>query len=86
MSSSEEEVSYLGHLITDEGVKPNPEKTKAVSEFPTPQSAKDIKSFLGLVSYYRRFIPEFSKIAKPLTSLLKKRYSILLAKRTPTCL
>lgn len=66
------EVSYLGHIITDEGVKPNPEKTRAVQEFPIPKCPKDVKSFLGLVSYYRRFIPNISKIAKPLTNLLKK--------------
>ncbi|XP_048484046.1 uncharacterized protein LOC125490066 [Plutella xylostella] len=66
------EVAYLGHIIGEHGVKPNPEKIKAVSEYPIPNSPKDIKSFLGLVSYYRRFIPDFSKLAKPLTSLLKK--------------
>ena len=53
-------------------MKPNPEKLKAVTEFPIPKSPKDIKSFLGLASYYRRFIPEFSKHAKSLTNLLKK--------------
>lgn len=66
------EVAYLGHIISDEGVKPNPEKIKAVTQFPVPKSVKDIQSFLGLVSYYRRFIPDFSKFAKPLTNLLKK--------------
>lgn len=66
------EVAYLGHIISEDGVRPNPEKTKAVENFPTPKSPKDIKSFLGLVSYYRRFIPDFAKLAKPLTSLLKK--------------
>lgn len=66
------EVCYLGHVITEQGVKPNPEKIKAVTEFPIPKSPRDIKSFLGLVSYYRRFIPDFSKTAKALTSLLKK--------------
>jgi transposase InsO family protein len=66
------EVSYLGHIITDDGVRPNPEKIKAVQEFPQPQCPKDIKSFLGLVSYYRRFIKDISKISKPLTNLLKK--------------
>lgn len=66
------EVGYLGHTINDKGVSPNPEKVKAVSQFPVPKCPKDLKSFLGLVSYYRRFIPEFSNIAKPLTSLLKK--------------
>lgn len=66
------EVCYLGHVITEQGVKPNPDKIKAVTEYPVPKSPKDIKSFLGLVSYYRRFIPEFSQTAKPLTNLLKK--------------
>ncbi|KAL0818955.1 hypothetical protein ABMA28_008252 [Loxostege sticticalis] len=66
------EVTYLGHIIGEDGVRPNPEKVKAVTDFPTPKTAKDIKSFLGLVSYYRRFIPDFSKHAKSLTSLLKK--------------
>lgn len=66
------EVSYLGHIITDQGVKPNPDKIEAVERFPTPKTPKDIKSFLGFVSYYRRFISDFSKLAKPLTNLLKK--------------
>lgn len=66
------EVSYLGHVITDKGVKPNPEKLRAVHEFPIPKTPKDVKSFLGFVSYYRRFISDFSSIAKPLTNLLKK--------------
>lgn len=69
------EVAYLGHLINKDGVKPNPEKIRAVTDFPIPRCPKDIKSFLGLVSYYRRFIPDFSKTAKPLTALLKKDVS-----------
>ena len=66
------EVAYLGHIISNEGVKPNPDKVQAVQSFPVPKTCKDIKSFLGLAGYYRRFIPNFSKITKPLTSLLKK--------------
>lgn len=66
------EVAYLGHIISNEGVKPNPEKVQAVQNFPIPKSCKDIKSFLGLAGYYRRFIINFSKLMKPLTSLLKK--------------
>lgn len=66
------EVAYLGHIISENGVKPNPEKVKSVRAFPVPKSCKDIKSFLGLAGYYRRFIPNFSKITKPMTSLLKK--------------
>uniref|UniRef100_A0A2S2QW04 RNA-directed DNA polymerase n=1 Tax=Sipha flava TaxID=143950 RepID=A0A2S2QW04_9HEMI len=66
------EVNYLGHVITDEGVKPDPQKIKSVVEFPTPTNEKQVKSFLGLSGYYRRFVPGYGQIAKPLTSLLKK--------------
>lgn len=66
------EVAYLGHVIGSDGVKPDPAKVKAVTNFPQPRNAKNIKQFLGLVGYYRRFIPSFSKLAKPLTDLLKK--------------
>lgn len=66
------EVAYLGHVITENGVKPNPDKIQVIKNFPTPKNQKDIKSFLGLVGYYRRFIKDFSTITKPLTKLLKK--------------
>ena len=66
------EVNYLGHIISEDGVKPDPKKIEAVSKFPRPKKVKNIKQFLGLAGYYRRFIPDFSKVAKPLTQLLKK--------------
>lgn len=66
------EVTYLGHVIGEAGVKPDPQKVEAVKNFPRPRNAKNIKQFLGLAGYYRRFINNFSKIAKPLTTLLKK--------------
>lgn len=66
------EVQYLGHVISDKDVKPEPKKVECVTRFPTPNCPKDIKSFLGLVGYYRRFIPNFFHLSKPLTSLLKK--------------
>jgi len=53
-------------------VKPDPKKVEAVREFPRPNNQKTIKQFLGLAGYYRRLIPNFSKVAKPLTDLLKK--------------
>jgi len=65
------ELNYLGHVVTSEGVKPDPEKVKAIKNFPIPKNTTDVKSFLGLTGYYRKFIPQFSKIAKPLTELLK---------------
>ncbi|CAK9796275.1 Retrovirus-related Pol polyprotein from transposon 17.6 [Anthophora plagiata] len=66
------EVAYLGHVISDEGVKPCPTKISAVRNFPRPKNAKSVREFLGLAGYYRRFIDKFSHIAKPLTALLRK--------------
>lgn len=66
------EVFYLGHVITSDGVKPDERKVEAVKNFPVPTTTQKLKGFLGLAGYYRRFIPNFSKIAKPLTELLKK--------------
>jgi hypothetical protein len=59
-------------VVTAEGIKPGNRKIEAVVKFPTPQSHKDIKSFLGLAGYYRKCIADFSAITRPLTNLLKK--------------
>lgn len=71
------EVAYLGHVVTPEGVRPNPDKIKAIKEYPIPCNTKQIKGFLGLLGYYRRFIPNFAKITKPLTKCLKKGAKIV---------
>ncbi|KAL4082949.1 hypothetical protein QTP88_029447 [Uroleucon formosanum] len=71
------EVIYLGHVITEQGVKPDPKKIQCMVNYPTPTNAKDVKSFLGLVGYYRRFIRDFSKKAKPLTNLLKQNQQFI---------
>jgi len=63
------EVTYLGHVISKDGVKPDPKKLKAIRQFPRPKIPKNIKQFLGLAIYYRRFIPNFSKLIKSLTNL-----------------
>ena len=60
------ELSYLGHVILSEGVKPDPKKIEAVVRFPVPKREKDVKAFLGLTGYYRKFIQNYSSIAKPL--------------------
>lgn len=66
------EVTFLGHVISRKGVSVDPEKTKAVSEFPIPKTPKQVRSFLGMANYCRRFILNFAKIATPLNALLNK--------------
>ena len=66
------EVEYLGHLVTPKGLKTNPRLVSAVKEFPVPHNLRETRQFLGLCSYYRRFIPSFAKIAQPLHNLTKK--------------
>ena len=66
------EVLYLGHIISAAGVAPNPEKVAAVRDFPTPTSVQTVRQFLGLASYYRRFIRNFAKIASPLHALTRQ--------------
>ena len=65
-------IEYLGHIVTKDGVLPDPAKIKAIREFPTPNTPTQVRSFLGLVGYYRRHISNFAKIAKPLTDLTRK--------------
>ena len=67
------EVKFLGHLITDKGIKPDPSKTEAVQNFPVPTSKTEVRVLLGLCSYYRRFIKNFASVAKPLTILTRPR-------------
>jgi len=76
------EVTYLGHRLTTKGLLPDFHKVRAVKEFPTPTSTRQLKAFLGLSGYYRRFIPNFSKIAKPLTELLRKNTPFVWNRRT----
>jgi ribonuclease HI len=66
------EVSFLGHIISEGGISVDPSKVKDVLSWNTPQNILDIRSFLGLAGYYRRFIKGFSKISKPMTELLAK--------------
>jgi hypothetical protein len=67
-----EKVGFLGHIVSGEGVAMDPAKVTAVTKWECPKIVGDIHSFLGLAGYYRRFIENFSKIAKPMTELLKK--------------
>ena len=68
-------VEYLGHVISSEGLSPNPKQVAAVTNYPQPQSLTQVRQFLGLTSYYRRFIGQFAKIAAPLHNLTRKDVS-----------
>jgi hypothetical protein len=65
-------LKYLGHTVSPTGVQPDSEKLRAVERYPCPTSVREIRAFLGLVGFYRRFIPHFAETAKPLTQLLRK--------------
>ena len=65
-----EEIEYLGHVVSGKGISTNPKKVEAVAKWPTPQTVYDVRSFLGFVGYYRRFIKDFSKIAKPVREVI----------------
>ena len=67
-----QEVTYLGHVLSPEGIKPNPDKVKAIASFPTPTKMKQLRSFLGMIGYYRKFISGFGVTAKVLYDLTKK--------------
>ena len=64
-------IEYLGHLISEKGIEPMPDKLAAIKEMPALRNPKEIKQFLVLVGYYPKFIPRFSDIAKPLTRLMR---------------
>ena len=66
------QVEFLGHIVSEEGVKTDPMKIKAVQEWPIPRRVKDVRSFLGLPGYYRRFIKDYGSIVKPLHELTER--------------
>jgi hypothetical protein len=66
------ELKYLGHVVTTAGIAMDPKKVSTIVNYPTPRNVKELKSFLGLVSWYRKYVPNFSDVVIPLTALLKK--------------
>ena len=76
------EIHYLGHLISDKGIQPLPEKLDTIRNMPRPRTPKEIKQFLGLTGYYRKFVPRFSEISRPLAKLTAKDMTF---EWTPQC-
>ena len=70
MQLFQKEIHYLGHLILINGIQPLPKKLDSICSMPKPRSPKEIKQFLGLTGYYRKFVLRFSDMARPLTRLL----------------
>ena len=64
-----DKIQYLVHVITKDGISIDPEKIKSIEKWPVPKDVTDVRSFMGITSYYRRFIEGFSRIANPITSL-----------------
>ncbi|CAI7748986.1 unnamed protein product [Closterium sp. NIES-53] len=65
-------VQFLGHMVSAEGIHVDPRKIEAVKEWKVPENVKELQQFLGFANYYNRFVPQYAKIAAPLTDLLKK--------------
>ncbi|GFW87179.1 transposon Ty3-I Gag-Pol polyprotein [Trichonephila clavipes] len=65
-------IEFLGHIVESGTIKPSPTKTLAVRKFPEPTTIKQVQSFLGLTGYFRKYIKDYSKIAKPLSDLTRK--------------
>ena len=66
------ETNYLGFVISEEGIKPDEKKAEAFKSLPVPTCVREVRSFIGMCSYYRRFIPNFSQKAEPIIAFTRK--------------
>ena len=77
-----EEVAYLGHVVSAQGISTDPKKTEAIQDYPVPQNIQEVCRYVGFVSYYRRFIPNFVELASAYTKVNK----IFVDSRMPECI
>ena len=75
-------VTYLGHVVSEEGISVDPEKTSAVKNWKVPENVQELRQFLGFAGYYRQFIKDYAKIVQPLNALLQGHGTISTAKRS----
>src|SRR6185295_1064366 len=71
-SFAQQEIKYLGHIVDKEEIRPDPKKVEAVQTWPVPKNVHDVRSFVGLVNYFAKFIEPYAEIAVPLTNLTRK--------------
>ena len=69
---SKEEMEFLGYVVLHDGIKVDPKKTQAIREWKTPETVTQVRSFLGLTNYYKKFVKDYAKITGSLTTLLHK--------------
>ena len=63
-------ITYLGHVVSEKGIEVDPKKTEAVQKWPVPKTVTDVRSFLGFMNQYRKFIPKYAHLARPLNELI----------------
>ncbi|GAV75625.1 hypothetical protein CFOL_v3_19103, partial [Cephalotus follicularis] len=71
------EFAFIGHIVSGDGLSVDPSKVEAVKDWKRPMNASEVRSFLGLAGYYRRFVERFFRIATPLTSLTQKNNALV---------
>ncbi|MCP4492399.1 MAG: RNA-directed DNA polymerase, partial [Gammaproteobacteria bacterium] len=67
-----ENTKYLGHIVSRQGLTPDPKKVEGIKTYPEPNTQTEVRRFLGMASYYRKFVPNFSRIAQPMRELTEK--------------
>lgn len=81
----QKQVQFLGHTVSEDGVRPNTDKIEIIKKWPTPKTEKEVRQFLGLLGYYRRFIKDFAKLVKPLTNLLRNDSNFEITQEVVNC-